>query len=115
MGMPPDNGEVWVEAKAADGKAYFYNARTRETTWTKPEGNVKVIMQEQVKNYNVYDFLVFLDNLALFRVHFGRFDDFNIITFSARCDGSSSCESRWADDWISGGTWPHSRRWEQTA
>uniref|UniRef100_A0A0K8T1V0 Transcription elongation regulator 1 n=2 Tax=Lygus hesperus TaxID=30085 RepID=A0A0K8T1V0_LYGHE len=53
MGMmqPPDlsGGEVWVEAKAGDGKAYFYNARTRETTWTKPEGNVKVIMQEQLE------------------------------------------------------------------
>lgn len=50
MGMlPPDmSGEVWVEAKAADGKSYFYHSRTRETTWTKPEGSLKVIPQEQV-------------------------------------------------------------------
>ncbi|XP_014259176.1 transcription elongation regulator 1-like isoform X1 [Cimex lectularius] len=51
-GPPPSldlSGEVWVEAKSPEGKSYFYNARTRETTWTKPEGNVKVIMQEQVE------------------------------------------------------------------
>jgi hypothetical protein len=55
-GMPPSNvpppidlsGEVWVETKASEGKSYYYNARTRETTWTKPDGNVKIIMQEQV-------------------------------------------------------------------
>ena len=42
-------GEIWVETKANEGKFYFYNARTRETTWTKPEGPaVKIITQEQV-------------------------------------------------------------------
>jgi len=40
---------VWVETKAADGKSYYYNIRTRDTTWTKPEGpNVKVMVQDQV-------------------------------------------------------------------
>ncbi|XP_068908784.1 transcription elongation regulator 1 isoform X1 [Tenebrio molitor] len=44
------NSEIWVETKTAEGKSYFYNARTRETTWTKPEGpNVKVISQDQVE------------------------------------------------------------------
>ncbi|KAG5880875.1 hypothetical protein JTB14_038086 [Gonioctena quinquepunctata] len=44
------NPEVWVETKTAEGKSYFYNARTRETTWTKPDGpNVKVISQDQVE------------------------------------------------------------------
>ncbi|XP_023714864.1 transcription elongation regulator 1 isoform X3 [Cryptotermes secundus] len=60
--MPPANapnanlpgmdltGEIWVETKASEGKSYFYNARTRETTWTKPEGPaVKIITQEQVE------------------------------------------------------------------
>lgn len=43
------NGEVWVETKTSDQKSYYYNIRTRETTWTKPEGpNVKVMAQDQV-------------------------------------------------------------------
>lgn len=39
-----------METKSPDGKPYYYNARTRETTWTKPEGpSVKVILQDQVE------------------------------------------------------------------
>lgn len=42
--------EVWVETKAGDGKSYFYHAKSRETTWTKPEGpNIKVLTQQQVE------------------------------------------------------------------
>ncbi len=44
------SGEVWVETKNDDKKSYFYNARTRETTWTKPEGdNVKILSQSEVE------------------------------------------------------------------
>ncbi|XP_065216790.1 transcription elongation regulator 1 [Planococcus citri] len=44
------NAEIWVETKTAEGKSYYYNAKTRDTTWTKPEGdNIKVILQEQIE------------------------------------------------------------------
>ncbi|XP_061412380.1 transcription elongation regulator 1-like isoform X9 [Lethenteron reissneri] len=39
--------EIWVENKTPDGKAYFYNARTRESRWTKPDG-VKVVQQSEL-------------------------------------------------------------------
>lgn len=48
------SGEIWVETKASEGKSYYYNARTRETTWTKPEGNVKILLQEQVMDNYLY-------------------------------------------------------------
>ena len=41
---PDDN--VWIEAKAADGKCYFYHSRTRETSWNRPE-NAVILTQEQ--------------------------------------------------------------------
>lgn len=43
--------EVWVENKTSDSRTYYYNARTRESSWTKPVvgGNVKVITQEDVE------------------------------------------------------------------
>ncbi|XP_008331387.2 transcription elongation regulator 1 isoform X2 [Cynoglossus semilaevis] len=39
--------EIWVENKASEGKAYYYNARTRESSWSKPEG-VKIIQQSEL-------------------------------------------------------------------
>jgi hypothetical protein len=52
-------GEIWVETKASEGKSYFYNARTRETTWTKPEGPaVKIITQEQVSTEVLNEFVL---------------------------------------------------------
>ena len=43
--------EVWVENKTSDNRTYYYNARTRESSWTKPVANVnvKVITQEEVE------------------------------------------------------------------
>ncbi len=43
--------EVWVENKTADARVYYYNARTRESSWTKPvaTAGVKIITQDDVE------------------------------------------------------------------
>ncbi|XP_075957276.1 transcription elongation regulator 1 isoform X1 [Anarhichas minor] len=56
-GMPPvpasgapalnPTEEIWVENKTPEGKAYYYNARTRESSWSKPDG-VKIIQQSEL-------------------------------------------------------------------
>ncbi|XP_010775470.1 transcription elongation regulator 1 isoform X2 [Notothenia coriiceps] len=52
-GMPPvvasgaPAEEIWVENKTSEGKAYYYNARTRESSWSKPDG-VKIIQQSEL-------------------------------------------------------------------
>ena len=54
-----------METKASEGKSYFYNARTRETTWTKPEGPaVKIITQEQVNFMFVLSLSVVMTDLV---------------------------------------------------
>lgn len=56
--MPPPNNnmsridpnkDVWVETLSADGKMYFYHAKTRQSIWKRPTGdNVQIIQQNEV-------------------------------------------------------------------
>ncbi|VEL21024.1 unnamed protein product, partial [Protopolystoma xenopodis] len=43
--------DIWVENVAGDGKSYYYNMRTRETRWEKPEG-VTILRQGEVETGN---------------------------------------------------------------
>lgn len=49
---PPTSGmkeeEIWVENLASEGKFYYYNMRTRETRWDRPEG-VTILRQGEVE------------------------------------------------------------------
>lgn len=44
--------ELWVETKTDSGKSYYYHSVTRETTWTKPEGNVRILSQAELEKIN---------------------------------------------------------------
>lgn len=47
--------EVWVESKTSDNRNYYYNAATRETTWTRPStqtGRIRIISQLEIDKLN---------------------------------------------------------------
>lgn len=51
--LPSANPELWVETKTDVGKAYYYHAVNRETTWTKPEGaNIRIVTQVELEAMN---------------------------------------------------------------
>nr|CAK32500.1 transcriptional cofactor CA150 [Schistosoma mansoni] len=48
MMQPRIVDDIWVENLTAEGKSYYYNMRTRETRWDRPEG-VTVVRQGEVE------------------------------------------------------------------
>ena len=42
------DGQIWFEACSAEGKTYYFNAKTRETKWTKP-GTEKEVEEKEEK------------------------------------------------------------------
>jgi pre-mRNA-processing factor 40 len=57
-GLPP-NPVTWQEAKAPDGRTYFYNTVTRETSWSKPEAMMtpveRALSSQPWKEYSTPD------------------------------------------------------------
>lgn len=41
MGLGASRGDNWVEQKTADGKLYYYNKQTLESSWQKPAALVE--------------------------------------------------------------------------
>jgi len=63
--MPPPNNmtkidptkEIWVETLSAEGKVYFYHAKTRQSVWKRPMGdNIQIIQQSEVQDHILFIF-----------------------------------------------------------
>lgn len=52
MGSNEDVQEViWAEARSESGSSYFYNTKTRVTSWERPEGpGVRIMSHEEVSS-----------------------------------------------------------------
>jgi pre-mRNA-processing factor 40 len=49
---------LWTEHKAPDGRIYFYNAETKQSSWEKPDdlkspGEVKIFIQKNLSSNTV--------------------------------------------------------------
>jgi len=41
--------EIWVETVSAEGKIYYYHAKTRQSVWKRPtDDNIQIIKQNEV-------------------------------------------------------------------
>jgi hypothetical protein len=56
LNTPKPIEEVWVQNKTAEGKTYYYHARTRESSWNKPEGyHIRIITQDEVEQMATFN------------------------------------------------------------
>jgi transcription elongation regulator 1 len=47
IGCEPE--QIWAETKTEGGSSYFYNTKSRVTSWDRPEGpNIKIMSHEEV-------------------------------------------------------------------
>ena len=58
-GMPggPGPKSEWSEFKTADGRPYYYNSRTMQSTWEKPKELTESQQQQDTGEYLVSDFV----------------------------------------------------------
>lgn len=47
-----DDSPLWASCRTTDGREYYYNTQTRDTTWVKPESLKTVKLTHQVTSQN---------------------------------------------------------------
>jgi len=49
---------IWAETKTDTGSVYYYNTKTRSTSWDRPEGQgIKIMSHEEVRRDGFLYFL----------------------------------------------------------
>lgn len=59
----------WSEYKTADGKMYYYNNRTLESTWEKPQE----LKEKGMHSYHYWPIIFFFSKLWLSYIYFFHF------------------------------------------